>query len=117
MAGERSIVNIMVDTNIGGTTVKNEWKKAQAKGIIPKTEKLIFTGLKKATEQRSQGSQVQRFSGEPYVDTIDEIPPKVQSEPKVSGTKVEKPEKSGGSQESHDLLSTLWPIRILEELR
>jgi len=103
MAGERSLVNLMADTGIGGSTIKNEWKKAQAKGIIPKTEKLVLTGLRKATEQRSQGSQVQRFSGEPFPDTIDEIPPNVQSESKVSGGKDGNPEKAGGGQEKPDL--------------
>ena len=102
MAGERSLVNLMADTGIGGSTTKNEWKKAQAKGVIPKTEKLVLTGLKKATEARGRGEQAQRFSGEPFHDTIDEIPTNVQSESKVSGGKDEKTEKAGGSQESQD---------------
>ena len=103
MAGERSIVNMMVDANLGGSPVKDEWLKAQAKGIIPKTEKLVLTGLRKATQARGRGELAQRFSGEPFHDTIDAIPPNVQGESKVSGGKGEKTEKVGGSQESSDL--------------
>ncbi len=62
-----------------------------------------MTGLRKATQARGRGELAQRFCGEPFHDTISEIPPNVQSESKVSGGKDENPEKARGSQESSDL--------------
>jgi len=53
MAGERSIVNIMADANLGASTVKDEWKKAVAKGLIPKSEHLSSSGLRSIKGKRS----------------------------------------------------------------
>ena len=81
MAGERSAVNIMSDTGLGGTTVKNEWQKAMAKGVIPKTERLSFAGITKANDLRNQGNKPQRISGQPFDDQtpvlhVEDKPPK-----------------------------------------
>ncbi|MCZ6647662.1 MAG: hypothetical protein O7B30_00225 [Thaumarchaeota archaeon] len=49
MAGERSIVHIMAEANLGASTVKDEWKKAVAKGLVPKTEKISASRVRQAT--------------------------------------------------------------------
>jgi len=103
MAGERSAVNIMSDTGLGGTTVKNEWQKAMAKGLIPKTERISYEGIDKANSERSQGTQVQRISGKPFVDQI----PVLHAEDKTlkgnAGEKSEIPENTGGKEGQLDL--------------
>ncbi len=103
MAGERSAVNIMADTNLGGTTVRNEWKKALAKGVIPKNERLSFVGINKANALRDQGNKPQRISGQPFDDQIpvehaEDKPPKG-----TTGEKKEIPSIAGGKEGQLDL--------------
>ena len=95
MAGERSIVNIIADTGLGGSTVKDEWNKATAKGLIAKSERMTYTGLRKASALRGKGGQVQRISGEVFIDHEPEIPPKVNGKSKESETNPEIPERTG----------------------
>ena len=100
MAGERYIVNIMAEANLGGSTVKDEWKKAMAKGVIPKNERLSFTGITKANASRDQGNKPQRISGKPFVDQI----PVEHAEDKTSEVPTgEKPEilKTTGGKEGN----------------
>ena len=99
MAGERSIVNIIADTGIGGSTVKDEWNKAVAKGLIARSERMIYTGLKKAATLRGKGGQVERISGEAFVDHAPEIPPEVNGKSKESETNPEIPERTGVKEE------------------
>lgn len=105
MAGERSIVNIMAEANLGASTVKDEWKKAMAKGLIPKTEKISASRTREATALRSQGKPVNRISGQTFIDPGPEIT--IGNERKVSdtGEKREISKSTGGGQENPDLSS------------
>ncbi len=103
MAGERSIVNIMAEANLGASTVKDEWKKAVAKGLVPKTEKISASRVRQATILRAQGKPVSRISGQPFLDPGPDIT--IGNESKVSdtGEKKEISEIPGGGQENPDL--------------
>jgi len=104
MAGERSIVNIMSEVgDIGGSTIKDEWNKALAKGVIPKTERTSYKGINKANKERSQGTQVQRISGKPFVDQNIEILPVHKGNNGKTGEKSEIHEKTGGKEGLQDL--------------
>lgn len=103
MAGERSLVNIMSDVDIGGSTIKNEWKKALAEGLIPKTERISYEGMSKASVMRAQGQPVKRISGKPFVDQTIEIPPEHKGKTGKTGEKSEIPEKTGGKEGPQDL--------------
>ena len=103
MAGERSVVNIMADTNLGGTTVKNEWLKALASGVVPKSERLGFTGIIKANASRDQGNKPQRISGQPFLDQIPVEHAKDRTSKGTTGEKKEIPETTGGKEGQLDL--------------
>jgi len=103
MAGERFVVNIMADTGLGGTTVKHEWKKALAKGVVPKTERLSFTGITKANATRNQGNKPQRISGQPFVDQIPVEHVEDRTLSAKTGEKPEIPENTGGKEGQPDL--------------
>lgn len=99
LSGEREIVNIMADTGLGATTIKNLWAMGRAKGLISKKDRLKGTGLKRVIKKKTAGETVKRLSGRPFVtQTIDPVPKdehKSQETPKI----VDNPEKSA-EQES-----------------
>ncbi len=75
LSGEREIVNIMADTALGATTVKNVWAMGRAKGLISKKDRLRGTGLKRVIKNKTAGETVKRLSGRPFVtQTIDPVP-------------------------------------------
>lgn len=103
MVGERSVVNIMADTNLGGTTVKNEWLKALASGVVPKSERLSFTGIIQANASRDQGNKPQRIYGKPFVDQIPVLHAEDKTTKGTTGEKKEIPETTGGKEGELDL--------------
>ncbi len=80
LAGERELVNIMADTGLGSTSVKNVFAGTRGRGLISKREKLSGKGVKKATSQRTAGQSVTRISGEPFVARVSEAPLEVSGE-------------------------------------
>ncbi len=103
MSGEREIVNIMADTGIGATTVKNVWAMGRAKGLISKKDRLKGTGLKRVIKEKTAGETVKRLSGRPFVtQTVDPVAKdehKGEETPKI----VDNPEKSAEKWSGHGI--------------
>ncbi len=77
---------------------KDGWKKALAKGLIPKTEHLNVTGFRSAQALRNDGKPVIRVSGETFVDPIPVLEPKDKGKSSEAGGSQGNSERTGGSE-------------------
>ncbi len=112
-------LNIMVDTNLGATTVAKVWEAAKLKGHIPKAHKLKVTGLDQSYKDKKAGKTLKRVSGSTYTGPKPEE--KKESQPTLEHTAQseenseltpKEPSTSGKSEANGEITTSVEKMRL-----